>query len=322
MPGRGVGTSGSCRRRSPRSANEGACCATCESVATAVSQSRGGCRASVEPGGVGVGCVEDLVELSDLLAVVLVEPLGQIGIGLKVAGADLEAIEVFLVWCAVGPDGGDGSFGVVDRFRGVGGVALCGASVTEAGAAGLTVGFPHGRAELAVQLLFEVADGSGVGLPRLPGGIEKGLELVQLVARGGSSVLSVGETVDQLLAPVVEPLTPRLHPVGEERIGLGPGRRAVTVGEVAALGDGGDVGPVVGQDALEDVTGLAQVGGLGDDVDPVLVPSAGGGDVEAAVGGGCGGRGRCRRRRCRLGGRARWRHSRAADAGRRSRPAG
>ena len=58
------------------------------------------------------------------------------------------------------------------------------------------------------------------------------------------------------------------------------------MGEVAALGDGGDVGPVVGEDALEDVAGLGGIGGLGDDVDAVLVAAAGGPDVQPAVGGG------------------------------------
>ena len=59
-------------------------------------------------------------------------------------------------------------------------------------------------------------------------------------------------------------------------------------GEVAALGDGGDVGAVVGEDGVEDVAGFAEVGGVGDDVDAVVVAAAGRADVQAAVGGGAG----------------------------------
>ena len=78
---------------------------------------------------------------------------------------------------------------------------------------------------------------------------------------------------------------------------LAPGRRSCSrprrhdgdlAGEVAALGDGGEVGAVVGQDVLEDVAGFGRVGGVGDDEEVVGVASAGGADVQAAVGGGAG----------------------------------
>ena len=55
------------------------------------------------------------------------------------------------------------------------------------------------------------------------------------------------------------------------------------VGEGAALGDGGDVGTVEGEDAVEDVAGFGDVVALGDDTEQVLVAAAGGGDVEAAA---------------------------------------
>ena len=58
------------------------------------------------------------------------------------------------------------------------------------------------------------------------------------------------------------------------------------LGEGASLGDGGDVGPVDGQDRLEDVAGLGEVAAVGDDVERVVVAAAGGGDVQAAAGGG------------------------------------
>ena len=61
------------------------------------------------------------------------------------------------------------------------------------------------------------------------------------------------------------------------------------LGESAALGDGGDVGAVEGEDAVEDVAGFGDVVAVGDDTQQVLVAAAGGGDVQAAT---------SRRRRC------------------------
>ena len=115
------------------------------------------------------------------------------------------------------------------------------------------------------------------------------MEVVELLAPGRRpSVCSVGEVVDELLSPVVELLPPGWSQSGTQRLGTWCRLRAVALGEVAALGDGGDVGPVVGEDALEDVAGFARVGGVGDDVDVVVVASSGGGDVQPAVGGGRG----------------------------------
>ena len=54
------------------------------------------------------------------------------------------------------------------------------------------------------------------------------------------------------------------------------------------MGDGGDVGPVVGEDAVEHVAGFGEVVGVGDDVEAVVVAAAGHADVQAAVGGGGG----------------------------------
>ena len=56
------------------------------------------------------------------------------------------------------------------------------------------------------------------------------------------------------------------------------------MGEAAALGDGGDVGPVPGQDRFQGVAGLGRVGGVGDDVEAVVVAASGGGHVQASVG--------------------------------------
>jgi hypothetical protein len=61
----------------------------------------------------------------------------------------------------------------------------------------------------------------------------------------------------------------------------GGGRRLAR--EVAALSDGGDVGPVAVQDGFEDVACLGGVGGFGDDVEAVVVASSGGGHVQAPM---------------------------------------
>ena len=58
---------------------------------------------------------------------------------------------------------------------------------------------------------------------------------------------------------------------------------ACLLGESSALGHGGHVGTVEGEDAVEDVTGFSDVLALGDDTEQVLVAAAGGGYVEAAA---------------------------------------
>ena len=63
----------------------------------------------------------------------------------------------------------------------------------------------------------------------------------------------------------------------------------VLFGETLALSDGGDVGPVDGEDAFENVTGLGDVVALGDDVDLVVVAATGDGDVQATAAGGVAG---------------------------------
>jgi hypothetical protein len=64
------------------------------------------------------------------------------------------------------------------------------------------------------------------------------------------------------------------------------GQRARNLaGEVAALGDGRDVGAVVGEDLFEDVTSLCRV--IGNDEQAVLLSSPRGGHVQAGVARGC-----------------------------------
>ena len=80
------------------------------------------------------------------------------------------------------------------------------------------------------------------------------------------------------------PLPPRLGASrAATRLRLRCRLRAFALGEVAALGDGRDVGPVVGENAFEDVAGFGRVVGVGDDVDAVVVAASGGGDVQASM---------------------------------------
>jgi hypothetical protein len=141
-----------------------------------------------------------------------------------------------------------------------------------------------GRSTLSTSL--EIVDGSGVGLPCGSGGVEGRLEVGELLAPGRLPGLVVGQVVGELVALVGELLPPGRKPVGGSWLCGWCGMRAVGLGEVAALGDGGKVGSVVSQDAVEDVPSFGRVVGVGDDVDAVVVASAGGGDVQPTVGGG------------------------------------
>ncbi len=78
-----------------------------------------------------------------------------------------------------------------------------------------------------------------------------------------------------------EPLGDDTAPCGGR---LSPRLGRLLVGEGAALGDGGDVGAVEGEDRFEGVSGFGDVGAVGDHAEQVLVAAAGGGDVQAAAG--------------------------------------
>ena len=127
-----------------------------------------------------------------------------------------------------------------------------------------------------------------VGLPGGPGGGECRLEVGEFDGGLGAAAGSVVEVVDEILAALFELGPPRTDPVGNDRRRLGPSGMGGLglAGEVASLGDGRDVSPIVGEDGLENVAGLGEIVGVGDDVDAVLVAAAGGADVQAAVGGG------------------------------------
>ena len=66
-------------------------------------------------------------------------------------------------------------------------------------------------------------------------------------------------------------------------VAANPARAGELGGQMPALGDGRCVGSIVGEDLFEDVAGL--LGFVGHDEQAVLLPSAGGADVEASVAG-------------------------------------
>ena len=78
------------------------------------------------------------------------------------------------------------------------------------------------------------------------------------------------------------------HSGTSQRLSGSGAARGCGLGEGAALGGGGDVGAVDGEDGFEDVAGLGDVVAVGDDAQSVGVAAAGGGDVQAAAGGGRG----------------------------------
>ena len=92
----------------------------------------------------------------------------------------------------------------------------------------------------------------------------------------GDGASGIGE---QLAEPVRNLTTAGLGAVSTAALG----RWRLLGGEVAALRDGGDVGPVNSEDAFEDVAGLGDVVRLGDDTDQVLLAATGDPDVQAAT---------------------------------------
>ena len=153
---------------------------------------------------------------------------------------------------------GDGSFGLPLAFLGLGDVVVGGGDRGVVGRAA--------RLEL-VEVVGEIPDAA----------CDASVLAAQLVQR----VVCVCELGGGLLVGVVEPVRDRT-PWSQCRCRRDGG------GELAALGDGGEVGAVGGEDGFEDVACLVEVVGVGDDADGVVLLAAGDADVQAAP---CGGGG-------------------------------
>ena len=149
---------------------------------------------------------------------------------------------------------------------------------------------PHGRPQHVPQLVFDLGDAVGVGLPGGPGGGERRLEVGELGGGLGAPVGSVGEVAGEIVAALLELVSVRRRasrerPRPARRAGSGVGiwwarsRRWVTAGMSARSW---------ASTASRTSRASARSCVLGDDVDAVLVAAAGGADVQAAVGGGGG----------------------------------
>ena len=100
--------------------------------------------------------------------------------------------------------------------------------------------------------------------------------LVSLLETRNGGVSFVGEA----LAPLFEPggwIDEPLH-------GGSGGGGWLGSSEVAALGGGGEIGAVVGDDLVEEISGVAGVVGVGDDEELIALATAGGADVQPAAG--------------------------------------
>ena len=159
-------------------------------------------------------------------------------------------------------------------------------AMPEPGVAGVVVGLPHRWTQHGAQLVFDGGDASGVGLPPSSSGRDRRLQIGQLGGGFGAPVCSLGETDGEILAALLELVPVTDEPRRDDLVRFPGGFRTIgLVGEVAALGDGGDVGSVVGEHGFEDVAGLGGVGALGYNVDPVLLAAACRADVQASAGG-------------------------------------
>ena len=97
-------------------------------------ESCGRCGLSFEPGDVGVGGVEDLVEPPDLAAIGVVAPVAGVDVSRQLVGSVLQAVEMLFdlcVWVCV--DRPDRRVRLLERLGGVSLTTLRAASAAERG---------------------------------------------------------------------------------------------------------------------------------------------------------------------------------------------
>ena len=169
----------------------------------------------------------------------------------------LDGVEVLLGVATLGVDGGDAILGVADppaRDRGLAGGAV---AMSEPGVTGIVVGLPHRWTQHGAQLVFDGGDTFGVRLPRSLSGPDRRLQIGQLGGGLDAPVRSLGESDGEILAALVELVPVADKPRRHDLVRL-PGRFRMIglVGEVASLGDGGDIGSVVGEHRLRGRRGL------------------------------------------------------------------
>ena len=136
----------------------------------------------------------------------------------------------------------------------------------------------------------------GVGDGQLIGG--DGETLLESLAVLAGAIVGVHRFIELSSGVCSQTVEPDRRFASHALLPTGSGCRLLSTGvewtlrsEGTALGGGGDVGPVGGDDAFEDVACLGDVVGVGDDEDEVLVSAAGHRHVQASSGGGRGGEG-------------------------------
>src|SRR5262245_8948449 len=87
-------------------------------------------------------------------------------------------------------------------------------------------------------------------------GIKVGLDSCPFGSAAGHALLEVGELAAGVVAELVKPLGDRTAPRSDPRAPRRGGAGLALFGEASALGDGGDVGPVNGEDPFQDVAGF------------------------------------------------------------------
>jgi hypothetical protein len=213
----------------------------------------------------GVEGVEEALDLGELAPVEVVEVgAWPVRVGGCAESTDSygELIEAPLHRCAAGLDRSDVSFGVVDGALGLSETVTGAAPAAGAGVTFVVCGVPQRRLQALAELLVDLGDLGGVGRPRGVGGTEVGLERGQVAPGLATPIGGLVELGVQVVSSLDESMAGRLEPLGDLRSRLAGGSRDLA-GEVAALGDGGDVDGVVGQDRFEDVAGFRGIGGVG-----------------------------------------------------------
>ena len=241
----------------------------------------------------GVEGVEALLGVVESV-VVAVEAPGELAVDgemlLESAAFGAELVSLVEEWSGAAGDFVERGLRGGDVVGGVGDGVSCGAAVEPSGGGECLFGLTVSSLRV-VEVGSAAGDGVVVGCAVWVEVVELSGELVDAVLEFEVALLfdgGVGLGGGELTGGVVVEL---VEPVGDFTSGLQCRRRGCGGGEFASGAGGGMVGAVGGEDVFEDVDGVGDVVGVGDDTDQVLVLAAGDGDVQPAAGGGGGGEG-------------------------------
>jgi hypothetical protein len=105
--------------------------------------------------------------------------------------------------------------------------------VAEPGVHGVVVGLPHRRPQLTSEIVFDVRNGVGIGLPLRPSGSEDRLEYGECVGGFGPSLGSLGEVGGEFVAALLSLDAPWMEPIRDDRCRLKPAGLSESSQEVA-----------------------------------------------------------------------------------------